>query len=254
MRMPARIPAPSTFVTHVFPTASVVPENLLKFYIHFSAPMSRGRIYDHIHLRTADGKAVELPFLEIDEELWNPAMTRLTLFIDPGRIKQGVKPLVDIGPALQEGKKYTLEIDGGWHDGAGSPLKQGMSKHFTVGPPDREPIDLTRWVVESPPNRKQVLVVTFPKPIDHALAMRLIRVTDCSGKSVRGHYGTYLDDRRWAFAPAETWKAGTYYIVVGTTLEDLAGNNIGKPFEVDLFNGVDRKIENETIKLRFEVR
>ena len=36
-----------------------------------------------------DFEAIELPFLEIDEELWDPAMMRLTLFIDPGRIKRG---------------------------------------------------------------------------------------------------------------------------------------------------------------------
>ncbi len=50
--------------------------------------MSRGDSYRHIQLRDAKGKAVELPFLELGEELWNPDMTRLTLFIDPGRVKR----------------------------------------------------------------------------------------------------------------------------------------------------------------------
>ena len=36
--------------------------------------MSRGNIYDHIRLRGEDGKDVELPFLEIDEELWDTTM------------------------------------------------------------------------------------------------------------------------------------------------------------------------------------
>jgi hypothetical protein len=48
-----------------------------------------------------------------------PDMTRLTLFIDPGRIKRGVAPLEEIGPALHAGKRYTLEIDSGWHDASG---------------------------------------------------------------------------------------------------------------------------------------
>ena len=77
---------PTTVVAQVYPSADVLPENLLKFYVHFSAPMRRGHIYDHIHLLDEAGKPVELPFLEIDEELWNQEMTRLTLFIDPGRI------------------------------------------------------------------------------------------------------------------------------------------------------------------------
>ena len=66
--------------------------------------MSRGHIYDHIRLLDAQGAPVELPFLEIDEELWNAEMTRLTLFIDPGRIKRGVKPLEEIGPSLVAGQ------------------------------------------------------------------------------------------------------------------------------------------------------
>ena len=39
-----------------------------------------------------------------------------------------------------------------------------------------------------------------------------------------------------------------------TTIEDLAGNNIGKSFEVDLFEGVQRRLTNSTVKLPFEVR
>jgi hypothetical protein len=62
---------PTTVVSQVYPTAEVLPENLLKFYVHFSAPMSSGHIYDHIRLiGDSTGKEVELPFLEIDEELW----------------------------------------------------------------------------------------------------------------------------------------------------------------------------------------
>jgi hypothetical protein len=50
-------------------------------------------------------------------------MMRLTLFIDPGRIKRGVLPLEEVGPALEEGKRYTLMIDRDLKDGTGNPLK-----------------------------------------------------------------------------------------------------------------------------------
>src|SRR4029079_4665006 len=49
-RLPTPVSNPTTIVTQVFPSADVVPENLLKFYLHFSAPMRRGHIYDYIHL------------------------------------------------------------------------------------------------------------------------------------------------------------------------------------------------------------
>jgi hypothetical protein len=64
-------------------------------------------------------------------------MTRLTLFIDPGRIKRGVLPLEEVGPSLEAGKSYTLVIDREWIDGSGNPLQESFEKTFKVGPPDR---------------------------------------------------------------------------------------------------------------------
>jgi hypothetical protein len=93
--------------------------------------MSRGHSYDYIHLLDDTGKEVELPFLELDEELWDPAMKRLTLFIDPGRIKRGVRPLEEVGPSLQEGKRFTLVIDREWKDA--TELTEGPSSAATTG-------------------------------------------------------------------------------------------------------------------------
>ena len=92
--------------------------------------MQRGNIYEHIHLCDSNGKPIELPFLEIDEELWDTTMTRLTLFIDPGRIKRGVLPLEEIGPSLEAGKRYTLVINREWKDGVGNRLKEEFQKKF----------------------------------------------------------------------------------------------------------------------------
>ena len=254
-KAPSRQSNPTTVVTHIYPSADLLPENLLKFYVHFSAPMSRGHIYDHMHLRDDAGKDVELPFLEIDEELWNPAMTRLTLFIDPGRIKRGVTPLEEVGPALQEGKRYTLVIDQAWKDGAGSPLKETFQKSFKVGPPDRNPPDPARWQVQSPKSETRApLTIVFSEPMDRALAERVIRVISDSGELVQGDAGLENQERRWIFVPSSPWHRGSYRIVVQTTIEDLAGNNIGRPFEVDVFENVQRWLTNSTVKLSFEVR
>src|SRR5262249_37863415 len=174
---PRRSATPTTLVSQVYPSADALPENLLKFYVHFTAPMSRGNVYDHIHLRDESGKDVELPFLEIDEELWDTTMTRLTLIIDPGRIKRGVRPLEEIGPAIEAGKSYTLVIGRDWRDGAGNPLQEDFQKAFTVTPPDREPPDPPHWKIHPPrAGAREPLVVSFPEPMDHALAQRLIRV------------------------------------------------------------------------------
>ena len=252
-QLPLAAKAPSTIVTIVYPTTGVVPENLLKFYVHFSAPMSRGHIYDHIQLRDDGGKLVEIPFLEIDEELWDRSMTRLTLFIDPGRIKRGVRPLEEIGPALQASKGYSLLIDREWKDAEGTPLKQGFEKKFRVGPPDREPPEPKQWGIQAPAGLRP-LEIRFPKPMDHALALRLIRILDSSGKSISGDAALENEERRWSFAPTRPWESGRYTVQIETTLEDLAGNNIRKPFDVDLFDGVQRRLTNSFVKLFFDVR
>lgn len=231
------------------------PENLLKFYVHFSAPMNRGHIYEHIHLRNAAGKDVSLPFLEIDQELWDSQMTRLTLFIDPGRIKRGVTPLEEIGPALEQGRSFILVIDRDWTDAHGLPLKESFQKHFTVGPPDRTAIDPAAWQIQSPAaGTRAPLTVTFPKPLDHALAQRMMYVADRTAGIVEGTSALENEERRWTFVPTQPWSRGEHTLLVQKTIEDLAGNNIGKAFDVDLFEGVQRRFTNATVRLPFEVR
>jgi hypothetical protein len=253
--LPAPAAAATTTVTQVFPTADVVPENLLKFYVHFSGPMSRGQIYDHIQLREASGRPVELPFLQIDEELWNANMTRLTLFIDPGRIKRGVLPLEEVGPALEAGKKYELVIHHAWKDAAGNPLSTTFRKSFAVGPADRQPVDQAAWKLEAPKSQsRDPLAVTFPEPMDQALALRLISVVTSSGEAVRGEKNLRDHEQRWVFIPDMPWRSGDYALVIHTHIEDLAGNNIGKPFEVDLFEGDQRRPANSIVRVLFSIR
>ena len=243
-------PTPTTVVMHIYPSADVLPENLLKFYVHFSAPMSRGHIYNHIELRNESGQPVELPFLEIDEELWDDKMQRLTLFIDPGRIKRGVQPLEEVGPALEEGKKFTLIIRKQWQDASGRALKTDFTKHFRVGPPDRDPPDPKTWTIKAPKaETKDALRILFHESMDHALTLRVVSVANFLTRGTLGDH-----ERELVLTPHSHWKPGHYDLTVQTTIEDLAGNNIGKPFEVDLFEGVQRRLTNSLVKIPFEIQ
>jgi hypothetical protein len=230
----------TTTVDTVYPTADTVPENLLKFYLHFSAPMSRGHIYDYIHLMDDNGHEVELPFLELDEELWDREMKRVTLFIDPGRIKREVKPLEEIGPSLVEGKTFKLVIDAAWEDADGLPLAEGYEKAFRVGAVDRSVPDPKLWTRVLPGvGSLRKLQLRFQEPMDHALSVRLIRLENAKSETVEGAVSMAAAEQVWEFKPEIAWKAGAYRFRVLSTLEDLAGNQIGKPFEVDLFEEID---------------
>ena len=224
-------------VTGIDPGGATVPENLLKFYLHFSAPMSGRDVYRHIHLRTHAGKEVELPFLELAEELWNPEMTRLTLLIDPGRVKREVKPLEDIGPALVQGGEFTLSIDAAWPDASGQPLREPFVKRFKVTAPDRTPPNPAEWKITAPgAGSREPVRLRFSEPLDRALAQRLITVAGVSGTT-----GVSADGMEWTFTPASGWKSGAFSIVVQPELEDLAGNSVGKPFEVDIAGTAQEK-------------
>src|SRR5262249_10274078 len=126
----------TTVVEKIYPSGDKLPENQLRFYLHFSAPMSRNGAYSHIKLLDEKGKEVASPFLELGEELWDPGVKRFTLLLHPGRIKRGLKPREELGPILEEGKRYTLVIAADWSDAEGNLLKAGVRKSFAVGPPD----------------------------------------------------------------------------------------------------------------------
>jgi hypothetical protein len=244
-----------TIVEHVYPSADTLPENLLRFYFHFSAPMHRGEVYQHIRLLDGAGKPVEGPFLELDQELWDEAGQRFTLLIDPGRIKRGLKPREDVGPALEQGKTYTLEINRDWLDANGEPLKESFRKKFRVGAPDETQPDPKTWKLQAPAAGKtEALVVTFPKALDHGMLERVLWVADARGRKVEGTVAVTDAETRWRFTPKEAWRAGAYDLVVDTALEDPAGNSIARPFEVDVFRPIERRVETKTVKVPFTVK
>jgi hypothetical protein len=250
--LPERDRTPTTTVEAVHPSADLLPENLLRLYVRFSAPMTRGQAWEHIRLLDGDGRAVDMPFLELDEELWDRSMTRLTVLIDPGRIKRGVRPLEEIGPALEAGKSYTLEVLPAWEDAEGKPLLAGHRKAFRVGPPDREPLEPRSWKLAVPrPGGVEPLAIGLGKPLDHGLLLSAIGIEGPDGTPVEGSVAILDGERTWSFAPARPWKPGEHAVVVATTLEDPAGNRIGRPFEVDAIEPFSKRLHVDVVRLPF---
>jgi hypothetical protein len=248
-------PATPTALGHIYPSADKVPENLLKFYLHFSAPMSRGEAYRRIHLLDADGKEVADPFLELGEELWDADMKRFTLLFDPGRIKRGLKPREEVGPVLEEGKQYTLVVDRDWLDATGHPLAAEVRKTFVALAPDEAPLDIDAWKIDAPgANTRDPLVVRFPEPLDHSLLTRVVKVIDAADQEVAGQIEIVDGETVWRFTPKHAWEKGDYRVVAATTLEDLAGNSIGRAFDVDVFEPVQKQIATDKVTLPFAVR
>jgi hypothetical protein len=252
---PRRPVRDATFVTHVYPSSDRLPENLLRFYISFSGPMSRGDAYRHIKLvDVSAGKPIDAAFLELDEELWTNDGRRFTLLLDPGRVKRGLKPREELGPVLAAGKSYSLVIDREWPDAAGNPLRLTFQKPFRAIPQDDGSPDPKRWKIRVPgPGSNEALMVRFGEPLDRALLDRLMQVQDAKGQVVVGESAVGRGEEVWMFTPRHYWSTGDYRLVVGTELEDVAGNSIARPFEVDVAQSISRHVTVQTVSLPFQV-
>lgn len=252
---PALAMTPSTVVSHVFPSSEVVPENQLRLYVHFSAPMGREGGLPYIKLFDERGAEVVDPFLPLDAEFWNNDHTRYTVFFDPGRQKRGIFPNQQMGRSLEPGKRYTLAISRAWRDGNGLPLKEDFKREFRVGPADERPLEVSAWTITPPAGgTRDALLVTFDETLDHGLLLRALGVTGADGKFIEGDVTIDGGESRWRFTPKAAWTRGTYQLTALAMLEDLAGNRIGRPFEVDTFNRADASPEPERTNLPFTVR
>jgi hypothetical protein len=217
--------------------------------------MSRGEAWQHIHLVDADtNQRVEIPFLELEQELWDQNNQRLTVLFDPGRIKRGLVPTTTIGPAVVEGKHYKLIIAREWHDARGVNLVERFEKSFRGGPSDRVPPEPRNWRVTSPKaGTTDPLAIAFPKPMDYVLLQRMIGIFDQHGE-IAGKIEVVRNEKEWRFTPREPWKPGDYRITADHTLEDISGNHLDRPFDVDIFETVTRHIATTSTSLPFSVR
>jgi hypothetical protein len=253
--IPKPPPGPRVNILSVYPSANRLPENTLRLYVHFSGPVARGNVYKHFKLVRDDGEQVKTPFLEIDEELWSADGLRLTLLFDPGRVKRGLVPREEEGPILEEGRSYTFTIDANWSDTDGRPLAAGFTKSFSVFAPDDEPVWPDNWKLVAPrPGSDAPLLVRLPKPLDRALLSRTLWVTDSTGKRVPGALTVGGGERVVSFAPAQPWVRGDYKLVINATLEDVCGNRVGEPFEVDVLKPIPLKREAKLVDRPFAVK
>ena len=250
---PPRDTTPRTRVEHVYPSADVLPSNLLRFYIYFSAPMTQGQAGRRIHLLDEKGKDLNAAFLP-GEELWDPASQRLTMTLDPGRIKRGLTSNQAMGPPIVEGKRYRLVVDQDWPDARDVRMTEGFVKAFRGGPAVRIKPDPKQWRITAPKaGSGEALIVGFPRPMNYVLLQRMLQV-ERKGAKLTGDELVERNEMQWRFAPRDPWRDGEYQLVVNTALEDLAGNSIALAFDIDVFEKVTEHIATATIAVPFTIR
>lgn len=241
-------------VTHVYPSCDHLPENLLRFYVYFSNSMQRGRSLEEIALLDSEERPVADALYRAPVELWDRSMQRLTVLMDPGRLKRWVGPNVELGPPLKVGQEYILEIGSGMIDLHGRPLRQRFRKYFLVGDPVRGPISVEDWKIFPPvKGGRQAIALTFPGPLDRALIFQTITIESKDGLAMDGRVEVDRCETRWRFIPASPWRAGPYSIRVGSGLEDLCGNSIAGAFDRPLRREADLVKETNCASLGFQL-
>ncbi|HET8861505.1 hypothetical protein [Marivirga sp.] len=218
-------------VKNVFPLADELPENFLKFYIRFDQPMATGHVYDYLQL-LSDAKEIENALIPLKPELWDANKQLLTVWIDPGRIKRDLGPNIKYGAVLEAGNRYQLVVRKGLKAANGANLEKSFLKSFKVIPRDEKIPSLDDWYLKTPSkNTIDSLSIKTQEAVDYT--SHLFMTIYCEGQQFEGEF-IFVSDTQISFVPEKEWSEGEYKLRVASKAEDLAGNNLNRPFDLDL--------------------
>ncbi len=238
----------SPTVTEVYPRADKLPENLLRLYVYFDQPMHRNDALKAIRLLDENENVVDGTFLANKVDLWSPDGHRLTLLLDPGRVKTGLRAHNTMGRAIKSGNRYTLQIDSSISNEQGCNLTAEFNKIFNVIDADYSAVDLSQWNVITPQlNSMDWLDIQLNKPHDHVSLAYSIRVIDENNSIIPGHIDLGAADSQWLFQPIKPWQDQNYRIVINPMFEDVAGNRLSGSFEQPL---ADINVSNNEIEFK----
>ena len=224
-----RIQASAEVQIRISPQAKVLPANTLRFYIHF--PMSGEAHFDrdHLWLLNEQEQVVRDPFLVLPQELWSVDGRRLTVLMEPGRIKRGLGADSSHDPALAVGRTYSLVV---------TALGQTARHTFRVSDPVLKAVDETRWRLVSPAaGSLDPAVVHFDRVMDAALCEDEIGVLTPAGDVVQTRVSLAPDGTAARLIPSRPWRAGEHRLIVSERLEDVCGNRLGEALDHDLGAG-----------------
>jgi hypothetical protein len=208
----------------LWPPPAAWPANILRFHLAFPRPMDGWHAMGHLALEAGGDAAPGTALLDLQDGLWNPEQTVLTVLLHPGRVKRGVGRL---GPALRPGGAALLRLDGALADADGVPLGRDVTFGITVTPAVRAPFRLPAVLV--PADRGAPIVLDLGRPLDLLGAAEGLRVTDPAGRPVAHRAEPFA--RGLVLHPAPGWPGGALRLTAAPWLEDACGNRQDAAFE-----------------------
>ena len=229
---PERPAVPRCLAIH--PTAAEVPRNLLRLYVWFSAPMSEGYAAGHVRLVDAAGDTLAGALLPTEHELWERDRRRLTVLLDPARIKRGLAAHRQAGYPLRSRRAVPAGGRRRVPRRARPPLRGARRAGYAVGrtsgagsnpapgslPPRRRHPRAARGHLRPARSTTACSAAACASPARTAGRWRAARARP--GRTVV------------AADAAPPWAPGPHQLVVDPVLEDLAGNSVSRVFDRDL--------------------
>lgn len=209
------------------PSSNLLPENLLRVHIRFTEPMREGEFSNYIEVvHTDTGKQIPLVFFDSFYELWNQDRTRLTLLVDPGRVKTGLTANADLGRAFIAGEQYSVNVKPGWLSMGGVAVEKEYSHGFIAIPQMRTAINPDNWNVYT---QGKSIHIDFHRVIDiHSLNAHMILV-DAEGETITGQWWGLNNSKTAQFTYSGNNQPDR--IVVRNRFEDAAGNTVVAAFD-----------------------
>jgi hypothetical protein len=242
----------TTQLLEIRPSAAEVPRNLLRLYLRFSAPMAEGCVAAQVRLLDESGIPMAGALLALEHELWDPDRRRLTVLLDPARIKRGLVGQRQAGYPLEAGTSVRLAVGAGFLDARGACLRAGGERRYHVGPDERRRVEPERWTVAAPASHTTgPLAVAFDRPLDFGLLSDCLDVLGPDGRSVAGTATVGPEERSWLLTPGRPWASGAHRLVVDSVLEDLAGNSVARVFDRDLERPEDAPRADRSVTVTF---
>lgn len=206
----------------IFPSGDSVPENLLHIEVQLSSPLGSPPEINHVRLYDSQDREIKDAFL--DELLLSSDGQRVTVLLDPARVKSGVAANLVAGRALHAGTTVTLVVDD-------PRLSRTIRKSWKVSPFNAESPLPVLWSLTHPRvGSKDPLTLRLNSPISEASA-HMVAVRDPAGNAFSGTAALENNETVWLFKPSQSWRIGPYAIVVRPELEDPEGNRPCGSFE-----------------------
>jgi hypothetical protein len=123
-------------------------------------------------------------------------------------------------------------------------MERDFSKTFFTSQRDDNPPQPGLWKTVSPQAAtRQPFEIQFLEPLDYSVLQEAIQIFDSQKNIVAGAIKLSDEEQTFKFFPNAPWRAGSFSLKVEARLEDLAGNNLNRPFdnEIDLAGGKQQK-------------